>query len=109
MRADCSAGDRARDHNQSVGYLVRVLVFLVVMAGGALFLYVYRRRTNQILVIVLFSYAVGVGSRLWSAQDDGEVLRTAILAIGGLLLLWGGMVLVARWVDRWVRSADDDP
>lgn len=86
---------------------LRLLFMLLVVGVLALLLYVYRRRTNQIVAIVLASYAIGVGSRLMSVETEGEVLRNGILAVGGLAVVWAGVWLGARYLQKRGWRPDD--
>ena len=86
---------------------LRCLFFLAAIGGLIAFLYVYRRRTNLIVAIVLFSYAVGAGSRLLSARDDAEVVHTSVLALLGLLAAYAVAWAVTRYLERRGWRPDD--
>jgi hypothetical protein len=90
-----------------VAFALRCLFFLLLIGGLALFLYLYRRKTNQIVAIVLFSYAVGVSSRLLTLEADEDVVRHGVLALGGLAILWGGVWLGARYLEKRGWPPDD--
>ena len=83
-----------------MAYALRCLFFLAAIGGLVAFLYVYRRKTNQIVAIVLFSYAVGAGSRLLSAQTDEEVVRNSLIALAGLALAYGLAWGATRYLER---------
>ena len=105
-----------------MAYALRCLFFLAAIVGLVAFLYVYRRKTNQIVAIVLFSYAVGAGSRLLSARTDEEVVRVRNQIRAGLLMslespssragqlarqqiLWGRPIPLQETVDRINRRS----
>jgi hypothetical protein len=81
-----------------MAYALRCLFFLAAIGGLIAFLYFYRRRTNMIVAIVLFSYAVGVGSRLLSLRDDEEVVRNSLLALFGLALAYALAWALTRYL-----------
>lgn len=84
-----------------MGYLVRAFFFLLVAGGLVLFLYLYRRRTNAILAIVVGSYAFVAGVRLLTVENDADLLWHAAIALAGLGLVW----LIVRYGARWVEKA----
>ena len=86
---------------------LRCLFFLAALGGLVAFLYVYRRKTNQIVAIVLFAYAVGAGSRLLAAREDEELLRNSLLALAGLAVAYGLAWAVARYLARRGWRPDD--
>jgi hypothetical protein len=90
-----------------MAYALRCLFFLVALGGLVAFLYVYRRRTNAIVAIVLFSYAVGAGSRLLSVQADDEVVRNSLLALVGLVVVYGLAWGATRYLERKGWRVDD--
>ena len=90
-----------------MAYALRCLFFLAAIGGLIAFLYVYRRKTNQIVAIVLFSYAVGAGSRLLSLHEDEEVVRNSLLALGGLAVAYGLAWLATRYLERKGWRPDD--
>ena len=90
-----------------MAYALRCLFFLAAIGGLIGFLYVYRRKTNQIVAIVLFSYAVGAGSRLLGAHDDDEILRNSLLALLGLVVAYGLAWLATRYLERRGWRPDD--
>jgi hypothetical protein len=90
-----------------MAYALRCLFFLAAVGGLIAFLYVYRRRTNLIVAIVLFSYAVGAGSRLLSVQDEDEVVRNSLLALLGLGAAYGVAWAVTRYLERRGWRPDD--
>jgi hypothetical protein len=90
-----------------MAYALRCLFFLAAIGGLIAFLYVYRRRTNAIVAIVLFSYAIGAGSRLLSVGDEEEVVRTSVLALVGLAAAYGLAWGVARYLERRGWRPDD--
>ncbi|HEY3111280.1 MAG TPA: hypothetical protein VGL23_21165 [Chloroflexota bacterium] len=79
---------------------LRCLFFLAAIGGLIGFLYVYRRKTNLIVAIVLFSYAVGAGSRLLRAREDDELLRNSLLALAGLAVAYGLAWVLTRYLER---------
>jgi len=79
---------------------LRCLFFLAAIGGLIGFMYAYRRKTNLIVAIVLFSYAVGAGSRLASAREDDELLRNSLLALGGLAVAYGLAWALTRYLER---------
>ena len=83
-----------------MGAALRLFVLIAAVGGLVGFLYVYRRRINAILAIVIGSYAVTVGWRLLTVPDERELLPTVLLAAAGLGLLWGAVWLGARWVEK---------
>ena len=89
-----------------MAYALRCLFFLAAIGGLIAFLYVYRRKTNQIVAIVLFSYAVGAGSRLLSARED-EVVRNSLLALAGLAVAYGLAWVATRYLERRGWRPDD--
>jgi hypothetical protein len=90
-----------------MAYALRCLFFLAAIGGLIAFLYVYRRRTNLIVAIVLFSYAVGAGSRLLSVQDDEEAVRNSLLALLGLAVAYGLAWAGTRYLARRGWRLDD--
>ena len=90
-----------------MAYALRCLFFLVAIGGLIAFLYVYRRKTNLIVAIVLFSYAVGAGSRLLSAREDDELLRNSLLALVGLAVAYGLAWALTRYLERRGWRPDD--
>jgi hypothetical protein len=87
--------------------VLRCLFFLAAIGGLIGFLYVYRRKTNQIVAIVLFSYAVGAGSRLLGAREDDELLRNSLLALAGLAVAYGLAWALTRYLERRGWRPDD--
>ena len=83
-----------------MGLALRCLFFLVLIGGLILFLYVYRRRTNAILAIVVGVYAVTAALRLLTIQNEADLLGPGVLSVLGLGLLWGVVWLGARWVEK---------
>jgi hypothetical protein len=90
-----------------MAYALRCLFFLAAIGGAIAFLYVYRRKTNQIVAIVLFSYAVGAGSRLLNLHEDDEILRNSVLALVGLVAAYGVAWGLTRYVERKGWRLDD--
>jgi hypothetical protein len=90
-----------------MAYALRCLFFLAALGGMIAFLYAYRRKTNQIVLIVLFSYAVGAGSRLMSVHDDDELVRNSVLALVGLVIAYGAVWLGTRYLERRGWRLDD--
>ena len=83
-----------------MGFVLRALLLLAVIGGLALFLFLYRRRTNAILAIVIGSYVLTVGVRLLTVENEADLLWHTALALLGLGLLWGAVWLGARWVQK---------
>ena len=83
-----------------MAFAVRCLFFLFALGGLAFFLYTYRRRTNAILAIVVFSYTVMAGARLLTVENEAEILGPGLIALGGLGLLWVAVWLGARWAEK---------
>jgi hypothetical protein len=83
-----------------MGYLLRAFFFLVAAGGLVVFLYLYRRRTNAILAIVVGSYAFIVGLRLLTVENDADLLWQTAIALVGLGLLWVVVRFGARWVEK---------
>jgi hypothetical protein len=90
-----------------MAYALRCLFFLAAIAGLIAFLYVYRRKTNQIVAIVLFSYLVAAGSRLLSVHDDDAILRNSLLALVGLAAAYGLAWAATRYLERRGWRPDD--
>jgi ABC-type uncharacterized transport system permease subunit len=90
-----------------MAYALRCLFFLAALGGLIAFLYVYRRRTNAIVAIVLFSYAVGAGSRLLSVHSDEEAVRNSLLALVGLVAVYGLAWGATRYLERRGWKLDD--
>ena len=90
-----------------MAWALRCLFFLAAVGGLVAFLYVYRRKTNLIVAIVLFSYAVAAGSRLLSSQTDEEVVWHSVLALGGLALVYGLAWAATRYAERKGWRLDD--
>jgi hypothetical protein len=90
-----------------MAYALRCLFFLAAIGGGIAFMYAYRRKTNQIVAIVLFSYAIGAGSRLLRVHDDDELVRTSLLALAGLVAAYGLAWAATRYVERKGWRLDD--
>ena len=86
---------------------LRFLFFLAAVGGLVGFLYVYRRKTNQIVAIVLFSYGLAAGSRLLSLHEDDDLVRNSLLALGGLLVVYGLAWAAARYLERRGWRLDD--
>jgi uncharacterized membrane protein (UPF0136 family) len=80
-----------------VGVVLRALFVVAAIGGLVGFLYVYRRRTNAIVAIVVGSYVVMAGLRLLAVESD---VPTVLLALGGLGVLWGAVWLGTRWAER---------
>lgn len=83
-----------------MGLALRILYFLVAIGGLVGFLFFYRRRTNAILAIVVGSYALTVGIRLLTVENDADLIGHTLLALIGLGVLW----VVAWFGTRWVKK-----
>jgi hypothetical protein len=83
-----------------VGYVLRAFFFLLAAGGLVVFLYLYRRRTNAILAIVVGSYAFVAGVRLLTVESDADLLWQAAIALAGLGLVWVLIRYGARWVEK---------
>jgi hypothetical protein len=90
-----------------MAYALRCLFFLAAIGGLVAFLYVYRRKTNLIVAIVLFSYAVGAGSRVLSVHEDEEVLRNSLIALAGLAAAYALAWAATRYLERRGWRPDD--
>jgi hypothetical protein len=86
---------------------LRCLFFLAAIAAICLLLYLYRRRVNLLLVALLAAYTVAVGVRLLRTEADDELVWQSILAVAGLGLVWAGVWLGARWLERRVPPEGD--
>lgn len=83
-----------------MAFALRCLFFLLAIGGLIWFLYAYRAKTNQIVLIVVLSYGIGAGSRLLRLENDEELILTSVLALIGLAAVYVGVWMGARYFER---------
>jgi hypothetical protein len=90
-----------------MAFALRCLFFLVAIVAICLLLYLYRRRVNLLLVALLAAYTLGVGFRLLRTEADDDLVWQSVLAVAGLGLVWAGVWLGARWLERRMPPGAD--
>ena len=88
-----------------MSFALRCLFFLVAVCAIGVLLYLYRRKTNQLLLLALVVYVISIGGRLLTIERDDELLVQSLIALAGLGVVWGGVWLASRFLKG--RSLDD--
>jgi hypothetical protein len=75
-----------------------VVAFIIVM------LILYRKKTNQILLVVMLATLAAGALRLSQVQDDGQTMETVAIIMGGMALIW-----MITWISNVVANRRKRP
>ena len=76
-------------------YALKCLAVFLAVAGIGVVWFLYRRKVNQIMLVIALTVLIGGALRLFNMRDDQATVGTVLYALVVLVIVWGG-----AWVQR---------
>lgn len=76
-------------------YVIKCLTVLVVLVGLVVMWILYRKKTNQIMLITALSILTMGTYRLFQVKNDSDSMLTVAIIFGGL-----AVVYLASWISN---------
>ena len=88
-------------------YALKCLAVFLAVAGIGVVWFLYRRKVNQIMLVIALTVLIGGALRLFNMRDDQATVGTVLYTLGALAIVWGGAWGATRLADRAARRRAD--
>ncbi len=75
-----------------------VVVFIIVM------LILYRKKTNQVLLVFMLTILIAGALRLFQVQDEGQTVETVAIIMAAMAVIWA-----VAWISNVIATRRKRP